>query len=248
MSRVVLEQGAGVAVDPERALGPLPRLLLTAVVPHERSSRAERGRALARDGRLHSVTFADGTISAHALGSEDREYDVRLDAPPISRRAWVAAVTSPEGSRLLDDLLAGRSRAVQLEHTLTVDWSEPLVPQRERLRRSCTCPDIEWSGTCKHVIALAYVAARAIDDDPTLLLLWRGCRIPEPGGAPDPDRAEPGSGRDPWEAGTLPPPDDSRPLPVAAVLKRLGPSGIDVDGRDLVVTLERAYASFLDDR
>ena len=50
----------------------------------------------------------------------------------------------------------------------------------------------------------------------------------------------------PWRAGTLPAPRPLRPLPVGAVLKRLGPSGLQVRGEDLASVLQRAYASFAD--
>ena len=49
---------------------------------------------------------------------------------------------------------------------------------------------------------------------------------------------------DPWRAGELPEPRPLRPLPVGAVLKRLGPSGLKLRGEDLATVLERAYVSF----
>ena len=63
---------------------------------------------------------------------------------------------------------------------MTVDWDEPLIPPGRSIRRTCTCPDAERNGACKHVIALAYVVAAAIDDDPSVLLEWRGCTTEEP--------------------------------------------------------------------
>ena len=52
------------------------------------------------------------------------------------------------------------------------------------------------------------------------------------------------SATDAWQAGPLPEPRALRPLPVGAVLKRLGPSGLKVGGLDLNDVLQRAYASF----
>jgi hypothetical protein len=49
---------------------------------------------------------------------------------------------------------------------------------------------------------------------------------------------------DPWRAGTFPEPQPLRPLPVGAVLKRLGPSGLQLHGEDLADVLQRAYVSF----
>jgi hypothetical protein len=99
------------------------------------------------------------------------------------------------------------------------------------------------------VAALAFAVADAIDADPSLLLRWRGCIAePEPAGeaavvsAPEP--AVDLTDDDPWRAGALPAPRPLRPLPVGAVLKRLGPSGMQLRGEDLANVLQRAYASF----
>jgi hypothetical protein len=49
---------------------------------------------------------------------------------------------------------------------------------------------------------------------------------------------------DAWTAGTLPELGPPRALPVGSVLKRLGKSGLVVDGVDLRDALEPAYAAF----
>jgi uncharacterized Zn finger protein len=46
----------------------------------------------------------------------------------------------------------------------------PLFPDRLDIR--CSCPD--WSVPCKHGSAVLYVLAEAFDDDPFLVLAWRG--------------------------------------------------------------------------
>jgi hypothetical protein len=99
------------------------------------------------------------------------------------------------------------------------------------------------------VAALAYAVAREIDRDPSLLLRWRGCGVAETGAEPEPEAAAPPDlGAGPWLAGPLPAPRPLRPLPVGAVLKRLGPSGVRVGGQDLADVLHRAYAAFGEDR
>jgi hypothetical protein len=99
------------------------------------------------------------------------------------------------------------------------------------------------------VAALAFAVADEIDADPSLLLRWRGCvAAPEvPTEAEVVSTAEPSldlMDDDPWRAGVLPEPRPLRPLPVGAVLKRLGPSGLELRGEDLADVLQRAYASF----
>jgi uncharacterized Zn finger protein len=46
----------------------------------------------------------------------------------------------------------------------------PLFPVRMDMR--CSCPD--WAMPCKHASAVLYVLAEAFDDDPFLVLAWRG--------------------------------------------------------------------------
>jgi hypothetical protein len=46
----------------------------------------------------------------------------------------------------------------------------PLFPPE--LDMKCTCPD--WAVPCKHASAVLYVLAEAFDDDPFLVLAWRG--------------------------------------------------------------------------
>ena len=115
---------------------------------------------------------------------------------------------------------------------------EPLLPRANQITRACTC---DGGGGCAHVTAVAYAVARQIDDDPGLLLRWRGldaAEQPEERPVPTvvPDEA--------WRAGPVPTPVPLRPLPVGAVLGRLGASGVDVAGEDVSIVLRRAYAAF----
>ena len=221
--------------------GPWARWFATSLVPDEGSPRAERGRTLARTGHVHSVSIREGEIAASVIGSSGTEYDVRLAADPVAPRVWAAVIGSPRGRTLFEAAAAGHEQSLQLEHVMTVDWDEPLVPAGRSIRRSCTCPDADRSGACKHVTALAYVIADAIDDDPSVLLGWRGCKAEEPSW-----RARPQPAGDPWLLGPLPVLGPARALPVGSVLKRLGASGLVVDGVDLRDALEPAYAAFAD--
>ena len=48
-----------------------------------------------------------------------------------------------------------------------------LFPASTRdLASSCSCPD--WSNPCKHIAAVYYLLAESFDDDPFLILAWRG--------------------------------------------------------------------------
>jgi uncharacterized Zn finger protein len=225
--------------------GPWARLFATAVVRDEGSSEAERGRSLALAEEVHSLAAVPGTLSGKVFGNDGFECTVTIEAAPVSPRVWAAVTRFARGSRPLAEAVAGREQSVHLEHLMTVDWEEPLVPPARAITTTCSCH--AQSGVCEHVTAVAYAAAAAIDADPSLLLRWRGCVEPaaaeeeRPEASPAPAVA---TTADPWRGGELPEPRPLRPLPVGAVLKRLGPSGLRVGPDDLVDVLQRAYASF----
>jgi uncharacterized Zn finger protein len=249
VSSVVLDDGRPVHVeggDERIGRGPWARLLATAVVPDEASARAERGRTLALSGHVHTVTIGRGRISARVIGSGEAEYDVTLTAEAIPPRTWAAVSGSPRARPLIAAALAGKAQSMHLQHEMLVDWEEPLVPPARAIRHTCTCPDADFSDICKHVAAVGYVVADAVDRDPSLLLRWRGCAPAAAGSQPQPEPAtRPAApSADAWEAGPMPVLGPARTLPVGAVLKRLGESGIRVDDEELVSALRPAYASF----
>ncbi|HET9242062.1 MAG TPA: SWIM zinc finger family protein [Gaiella sp.] len=213
--------------------GPWARWLASAVVPDESSARAQRGRALARARAVDSVMLEGETISARVRGSTGNVYAVSIAAQQVPSRAWQEAKRAARGRPSLGAATEGRAQSVHLAHLMATEHGASLAPSPAGVRRSCTCPDD--AGACKHVAALAFALAEAIDRDPSLFLRWRGCEPAEPTAA---RRA------DPWEAGPLPEPRPVRALPPGAVLKRLGRSGIRLGRVDLVEALEPAYAAF----
>ncbi|HZQ82520.1 MAG TPA: hypothetical protein VFB25_11155 [Gaiellaceae bacterium] len=124
-----------------------------------------------------------------------------LSAPPIPRGIWAELDVSDP------------NLAQVLDHT----WEEPLIPV-EVVEVGETAP-------------LWHAFAEAVDEDPTLLLRWRGYG---PAEASD----------DPWRGGPLPELPAPARRPPESVPKRFGASGIQVGGEDLVEVLIRAYAAF----
>jgi uncharacterized Zn finger protein len=215
--------------------GPWARLLVSAVLPDEGSSLAERGRVLVEEEAVQDLVVTSGTVEARV-----GDCDVTIGAEPVPPRIWAAMMRYARSHTQLEAAVEGRAQSVQLEHLMTTDWEQPLVPRTSALVRDCTCGRADG---CEHLAALAYAFAWEIDRDPAILLRWRGCEAqdeiePE---APTLPLVMP---EDAWEAGPLPEPRPLRPLPTGAVLKRLGPSGLRVGGTDLAELLQRAYASF----
>ena len=235
---ILIDEGDALVVEDDGdriGAGPWARWLASAVVPDESSARAERGRTLARAGAVDSVTLGPGTIAARVTGSTGTRYDVSIEAPPVTTRTWHETTRAARGRSGLAAAVEGRAQSVHLAHLMTTEQGASLAPSPAAVRRSCTCPDADYSGACKHVAAVAFAVADAIDRDPSLFLRWRGCV---------PVEAPAARSRDRWEAGALPEPRHVRALPPGAVLKRLGRSGIRVAGVDLADALTPAYAAF----
>jgi hypothetical protein len=176
---------------------------------------------------VESLDVEVGRVSARV-----GECTVALSAETVARASWTAMVRYSHGMGPLEQAVAGRLQSTHLDHLLAEDWGEQLIPRPGQIRRECSCDE---SGACEHVAAAGVAFADAIDEDPSLLLRWRGC---VEGPIPEVDRG------DPWVGGPLPEPGPRRALPVGAVLKRLGPSGIAVGDEDLADVLLRAYEAF----
>ena len=214
--------------------GSWARLFARTVVGDEGSREAERGRRLAAE--VEDPRVAAGELEARVDGCV-----VTLGAEPVPPRVWTAIARFARGNHRLEAGVEGREQSVHLMHLMEIDWDEPLLPRANAITRACTC---DGGGGGAHVAAVAYAVAQRIDDDPGLLLRWRGLDAAEP--APEerpvptlvPDEA--------WRAGPVPSPVPLRPLPVGAVLGRLGASGVDAGGEDVSIVLRRAYEAFAD--
>jgi uncharacterized Zn finger protein len=155
------------------------------------SGRLARGRAYARKGQVMDFTLAPGEVTARVQGSRPQPYAVTVAIAAFNDTQW-ADVTEALGAQALyrAALLAG-----EMPHEIVDLFAEhrlPLFPDQLDIR--CNCPD--WGVPCKHGSAVLYVLAEAFDDDPFLVLAWRGRSrdalldalrgTPEPVGTVDP--------------------------------------------------------------
>jgi uncharacterized Zn finger protein len=131
--------------------------------------RLARGRAYARKGQVIDFALSAGRVTARVQGSRPSPYEVQITIAAFDETQWTLLLESL-GARALyrAALLAGDMprEIVDLfdEHGL------PLFP--DDLDIKCNCPD--WGVPCKHGSAVLYVLAEAFDDDPFLVLAWRG--------------------------------------------------------------------------
>ena len=148
------------------------RRFLSAVESILSGGRLTRGRTYARQGQVIDMGIGSGLVVAQVQGSRRTPYGVQISMPAASDERWAAIVdTLAAQAGYAARLLAG-----ELPHEIEDVFAEAgvaLFPERgSHLVTSCTCPD--WATPCKHAAAVCYLMAEAFDDDPFLLLAFRG--------------------------------------------------------------------------
>ncbi len=218
-------------------------------------SRMQRGRRYARAGQVLSFDLHAGMLVAQVQGSRPTPYVVTVAAPSPTVEQW-ASVDAALAARVgfVARLIAGEVPP-DLEDVFR-DASVDLFPVAwSTLEARCSCPD--WENPCKHIAAVLYLFADRLDDDPWLLLAWRGRsrdQILDPlrvraGGVV----SNAGSSIAPWwpfaggarlpaslrahrDGGFVEPPD-----PPDVVLRRLASLDLDVRGERVSDLLSAAY-------
>lgn len=108
------------------------------------ADRLARGRSYQRKGLAGPVEVGPGAASVTVAGSREDPYRVTVAVREAGENVRAAAS---------DDVAAA-------------------VPAAGDVGFSCDCPD--WGDPCKHGVAALLQLAREVDDDPGLLLRWRG--------------------------------------------------------------------------
>jgi uncharacterized Zn finger protein len=148
------------------------RRFLSAVESILTGGRLTRGRTYARQGQVIDLGIGSGLVVAQVQGTRRTPYGVQISMPAASDERWAAIVETLAGQAGY----AARLLAGELPHEIEDVFAEAgvaLFPERgSHLVTSCTCPD--WATPCKHAAAVCYLMAEAFDDDPFLLLAFRG--------------------------------------------------------------------------
>ena len=131
--------------------------------------RLARGRSYARKGQVMDFALAPGQVSGRVQGSRAEPYKIKITIPAYDEEQWALIQQAlAEQALYRAALLAGT-----MPHEIIDVFDEldlPLFPSE--LLMQCSCPD--WAVPCKHASAVLYVLAEAFDDDPFLVLAWRG--------------------------------------------------------------------------
>ena len=148
------------------------RRFLDVLESFARGSRLTRGRNYARRGQVISLEVLPGEVRASVQGSRARPYRVRIALPEFSELVWAKAEIALSEQALPSAKLLAGEVPPELEE-IFASAGAPLFPGTAReLDQHCSCPD--GSVPCKHLAATFYLLAEAFDDDPFLILRWRG--------------------------------------------------------------------------
>jgi uncharacterized Zn finger protein len=134
--------------------------------------RLDRGRSYARKGQVIAMDVAPGAVTASVQGSRARPYRVRIALARLSETDWRRAEDAMVArASFLAVLLAGEMPA-DIEDAFEACAGDLFPTRHSELAGECSCPD--WANPCKHLAAVYYLLAEAFDDDPFLMLRWRG--------------------------------------------------------------------------
>lgn len=143
------------------------------------AQRISRGRRIQRGGDVRHLGVGPGLVVAEVTGSRPEPYDVSLAC---------SIATDNERRATAADMTAAVPRSLDVAFT-------------------CSCPD--WGDPCKHGVATLLELARQVDDDPRLLLVWRGIDdVTPPPPAGTESLAQPDVGRHRLHAGSAVDADD----------------------------------------
>jgi uncharacterized Zn finger protein len=135
-------------------------------------NRLSRGRGYARSGQVLDYTVYAGEVRASVQGSRRQPYDVRIRLRALDDRQWERVFDAlAEQSEYAARLLAGEMP--EDVDTVFERADAALLPRKSSdLQTECSCPD--WANPCKHVAAVHYILAEALDADPFMLFALRG--------------------------------------------------------------------------
>jgi hypothetical protein len=135
------------------------------------AGRLSRGRAYARRGQVLDLDLGPGLVKARVQGSRPEPYDVSVRVTAYGAREWAGLVEALAAQALHRAKLLAGEMPPEIEQVFEA-CGLPLFPGERGLDMACSCPD--WGFPCKHLSAVLYLLAEAFDDDPFLVLAWRG--------------------------------------------------------------------------
>ncbi len=164
------------------------------------SNRLQRGRSYARSGQVLEYQVQAGEVRARVQGSRKTPYQVTLRLRHLDPAQWDAVLEVLASRAAFAARLLAGEMPEDVEEAFKAAGAALMPASSKELATSCSCPD--WANPCKHVAAVHYILAEALDEDPFLVFRLRGrtreqvmeeLRARRAGPCPDTPAAEPAS-------------------------------------------------------
>ncbi len=139
------------------------------------SNRLPRGKSYARTGKVKYITIKGGQISAKVQGSRPSPYQVKISLPQFKNEQHIQVVNAVLDNPLIHAKLLNRQLPSELYELLTKRNINLFPTKWADVRGDCSCPD--WAVPCKHLAAVIYMVANAIDQRPETVFELRGLEL-----------------------------------------------------------------------
>ncbi|MBL0176619.1 MAG: SWIM zinc finger family protein [Ignavibacteria bacterium] len=136
------------------------------------AGRLTRGRSYARDGQVADLRIVKGEVTAKVQGSRRAAYRVTMRLKQLSDGQWNAVCDLLLRQPIYTARLLGNEMPEDIEAVFGSLGLSLFPGPKHDFTTECSCPD--WSNPCKHIAAVHYLLAEALDMDPFLLFRLRG--------------------------------------------------------------------------
>jgi uncharacterized Zn finger protein len=135
-------------------------------------TRLTRGRSYARSGQVVSYEVGPGRVTAKVQGSRPKPYDVKIELTPLTEPVWKLVLDALAEQAAFGAALLAGDMPHDIEDAFRASGAHLLPASSSELKTQCSCPD--FANPCKHIAALHYIVADALDDDPFVMFALRG--------------------------------------------------------------------------
>lgn len=135
-------------------------------------ARLQRGRSYARKGQVVDLQITGNTIRASVQGTSAMPYGVTIEIQKFTDELWDEVVAEMLEQPLVVAGLMQGEIPEEIDQ-LFAQHKTSLLPERfAQMQTRCSCPDS--ANPCKHIAAVYYLLAEALDKDPFIIFKLRG--------------------------------------------------------------------------
>jgi uncharacterized Zn finger protein len=145
---------------------------LDAVSAFSPAKQMERGRVMAKSGKVLSLQVDQGFVAADVQGSRSRPYKVEIGLPMFSRKQWQRVTDALLKKAFYAAKLLSGDMPRDLEQIFSDTGAALLPASAADISSDCSC--FEMDEPCKHIAATYVALAQEIESNPFLLLEMRG--------------------------------------------------------------------------